>query len=889
MTRRPPRFRRLFRLPWRSAARIRDEVAQEIAFHLEMRTEELMAGGMDPRAARERAEREFGDLEDAARTLQGADERIERGRRRRTWLGDLTQDLAFAGRTLGRRPGFAAAAGLTLALGIGGTTAVFSVVRAVLIDDLPYDRPGQLVRLYQYDIERPDINNYVTAPHFKEYRESAASFQDLATLYTYQETGADLMVGDRPERIRLLEVSAGYFRVLRREPVAGRTFTREEETGEPLAILSERLWRRLGTQRVHLGGKIELDGEPYTVVGRMPQGFEDPLVGRVDVWVPENLQSGGAQYRGNHYLSVIGRLAPGVTPERAREEMAALDRALAEEWPDVADDGGFRLVTLHEDVVASARPALLLLLGAVAFVLLLACVNVANLLMVRSLDRAREMAVRSALGAGRGRITRQLLSESLVLAVAGGLAGVVVAVAGVDALRALGRDAVPRAAEVRLDAWMLGFTAALTLLTGLAFGLVPALRFAGTSPAGTLRESSLASSSGRRYARVRGVLVAGQVAFALMLLVGASVLAASVYRLSRLDLGIRTNAILTFDLNLPGGRYDAPERAELHRRTTDRLARLPGVSGAAAASRLPAIGSYHSWGTDALSGPKAGTEDDWVRGEQRVVEGDYFEGLRIPLLEGRLFDAGDDGDSRPVAVVSRRVANTLFPGMSAIGQRIRMGGVERDIIGVVGDVALDPEGRPAFHVYHAHAQFADNRNWALTYLVAAERDAEALIPAVRREIAAIDPRLVMHRAGTLEDALGRGRSTRRFAFVLVTVFAGLALTLALLGLYGVLSYAVSQRRREIGIRLALGARAGQVAGMILRDGLAVTAAGVVMGIVGALALGRVLSSLVFRTEPTDPVILAGAAAALALAALAAILAPAFRAMRVSPRATLTET
>lgn len=859
--------------------RVERELDEEIAFHLRMEAERLVGEGMAPGEARRAARLAFGGVERTKEEVRDA--RWVRG------IETLVSDLRYGVRTLRSRPGFAAAAILTLALGIGGTTAVFSVVRAVLLEPLPYERPGQLVRLYQFDLEEPEADLSVSAPHFKDYRDLASSFQNLVALYTYDKVGADLLLDGRPERIRMLPVGSGYFRLLRREPILGRGFTRAEETGERLAVVSEGLWRRAGLERKGLGAAFELDGEVYTVVGVMPAGFEDPLVGPVDAWVPQDLQTGGAEYPGNHFLSVLGRLAPGVTPAEARQEMAVLDAALLEKYPDVDNDGGFRLVPLQEDLVAGARPALLVVLGAVALVLLIACVNLANLLLVRSLGRRREVAVRSALGAEPRRITAQLLVESTVIAAAGAAAGLAVAFAGLEGLLRLGRDAIPRAAEVAIDGPVLALAAALSLGTAGAAGLLPAWRLARTPPLRSLGESSRSATDGRRYVRLRSALVASQVGLALTLLVGASALGTSVYRLSQLELGFRPADVLTFQLNLPVGRYDGPGRAAVHRRLPEALAALPGVSAVGATSVLPATGTYYNWGTRPLTGPRVGAEEAFVGAEQRIVAGRYFEALGIPIVEGRAFDERDGPEAAPVAVVSRSLSRRLFPGVSPLGQEIRMGGVERRIVGVAGDVALGPEGAPAYHVYHRHAQYADRR-WALEYLVAGQGDAEALLPAVRSAVAELDPQLVVHRPTTLEEVVRRGRSHRRFAFALTGAFALFALALAGIGLYGVLAYVVRQRTREIGVRVAMGAGPGRVVGMVLRDGLGVTLAGLAAGTVGALALSRLLSSLVFETEPTEPMVLAGAAAALLAAAAVAILLPAWRALRVSPRAALLE-
>ena len=858
------------------------DLDEELAFHIERETEKNVASGMSPEEARRRALLEF-------RGVERYKEEVRDARWTRV-LEDAASDLRLAARSLARRPGFTLAATLTLALGIGGTTAVYSVVRSVLFEPLPYPESDRLVRLYMYDADDPSEDQYVSGVHFREYRDLAGFLDPVAALYTYDETGADLTTGDMPRRVRTLQVTPGYFRALGATPIAGRTLAADEDLGQPVAVLSASLASQLGEDG-DPGGAVELDGRVHTVVGVLPAGWRDPLVGRVDVWVPEDMSSSFANVAGNHYLTIVARLAPGVTLEGARSEAAALDRRLAEKYPDVADQSRIRIRPLRDDLVSAARPTLLLLMVATALVLLIACVNVANLQMVRSLGRTRDMAVRSAMGAGHGRIARQLLAESLLIAAVGGAAGLLLALFGLDALLALGGDSVPRSAEVGLDAPVLLFAAGVTAAAGVAFGLIPALRLARTAPAETLRDATRGAAGSRRYTRIRGVLVAGQVALALVLLVGAATLAASVYRLSQVDLGFATEDVLTFEMNLPASRYDSVARARFHDDLTTRLSALPGVRSAAAISWPPAGGGAYSWGTHTHTGPMARNEEqqsDFAAGRQRIVSGDFFATLGIPLLEGRTFDERDvPGDSIPAAVISRRLAEFLFPGVSALGHEIHMGGVARRIVGVVEDVAETAEGQTAPTVYHLHRQFAE-RTWTMTYLVATEARPLAMLGEVRRAVAETDPRLVVHEPGTLEATLDAARGRRSFAFVLTAVFAALALALAVLGVYGVLAYLVGQRAREIGIRIALGAGRGEVARQIVARGLWVTGAGLVAGAAGALAGSRLLESLVFETEPADPLILAGAAGLLTLAAVGAAAIPALRAARVEPRIALAE-
>ena len=796
----------------------------------------------------------------------------------------LAGEVRTAARSLLRAPGFTVTVVAVLALGIGGTTAVYSVVRSVLLEPLPYDEPGSLVRVYQREVDEPSGDQYVSGAHFLEYRESLGAFEELAALYTYRETGADLTLDGAPRRVRTLLVSSGYFSVLRAEPVLGRGLRRDEERDARLVVLSHELWRALGADPRIVGRSVDLDGASHVVLGVAPAGLRDPVAGEIDAWLPVDLsEESGSLHPDNHFLTVVGRLAPGATVEAAGDELAGLDRALLERWSE-ADDVGW-MVPLHDDVVGDARPLLGLLLGAVGLVLLLACVNVAGLLMVRTTTRGRELAVRAALGAGRLRIARQLLVESLLLALAGGALGVALAPLVLRVLLGAGSDAIPRAAEVGLDASVLLFAAALAFGTGLAFGTLPALRAGrGTAP-GALGDGARGGSAGRSPVRMRSALVAVQVALALVLLSGATVLATSLYRLQGVDLGVRTDDVLTFELNLPAGRYDAAARDRLHADLARRLAAVPGIEAVGATSRLPALGNYHNWGTRPLTGPFAG-EERYRGGQQRVVSGDLFAALEIDLLEGRVFDARDDAEAPGRAVVSRTMAEALFGDAPAVGQRLRAGGQDREVIGVVEDVSVTAEGRPGQHVYHAHAQFADNRNWNMTYVVASAVPPESILPAVRREVAALDAELVVHRPATLAEVLGRGRSPRSFAFALTAAFAALALTLALLGLYGVVSYAVRQRTREIGIRMALGADAGGVRAMVLRQALAVVAVGLALGLVGSRVLGRFLTALLFETEPGDPALLGAAAASLLAGAVAAVWMPARRATRVAPRVAL---
>lgn len=805
-------------------------------------------------------------------------------------LEALLRDLRLAVRSLARRPGFTAVIIATLALGIGVTTTIFSAFRGVLLEPLPYSQPGELVRLYTHDVDDPATLRYVSGAHFLAFREETTSFEAVASVYTYSERGADLLVGERAERVRVLPVSAAYFDVLDAPPVLGRAFQRAEETDVPLAVLSHALWRtRLDARTDVIGASIRLDATPYTVIGVAPPGLEDPLAGPVDVWVPEDLRPGdGRTASWNSRLSVIARLRPGATVRQAHADLGRLDALLAERFPGESD---YRttIVPLHDDIVRGADRTLAILLGAVGLVLLVVCVNVANLFLIRATGRRRELGIRAALGSGRGRLIRHLLAESLLLATAGGAAGVLLALVGVDMLAAVAQGSIPRIGDLEVDGGVLGFAAAVSLGTGVLFGIAPALRFSRAAAEETLRGIGRATSADRRSTRVRDGLVVAQVALAVTLLVGAGLLIASFQRLSRVELGFRTEGVLTFQVNLPSARYDAAARARFHETLARRLEALPGVTAAGGISRLPATGTYHSWGSRPLTGPLAGEEGRRVQGEQRVVAGDYFRAAGIRLLEGRLFsDAAPPertGSGREV-IVSRAAAELLFPGVSAVGQRVDVAG-EQEVVGVVSNVALTPEGDVAPAIYHAHHQFAGNRNWALEQVVTTTaRDPSALLPSFRAVVAELDPQLVVHEPTTLAELVGRGVGQRRFALILLSVFAALTLGLAGLGLYGVLAYAVRQRTRELAIRAALGARRGELRRMVLGHGAAVVALGSAAGLIGALALGRILSSLVFQTSPTDPRVLAAALLTVALTTALAAWVPAGRATAVEPRRAL---
>jgi len=855
------------------------ELAEELEFHATMEAEQLERGGLSATEARRRSALALGGIERVKDDVRDA-----RGTR---FLHDGQRDFGFALRTLARNPGFATVAILTLAVGIGGTTAVFSAVDAVLLQPLPYQQPGQLVRLYYTDVRRKVDRGVVSPVHFLDYRQSMASFSSIAALFIYSDAGADIGTGDDVKRIRLLPVSADYFDVVRVQPSIGRPFGRDEETDAPVVVLSHTLWKeKFGGNPSAVGQPLMMNGRSYTVAGVMPDGFADPLAGSVDAWVPGDLGPGRSLDNvDNHYLSVIARLRPDVTIARAQAELDRLSATLAERYPG-ARYAGARLDPLKEDIVGDSSKPLEIMLGAVALVLVLICVNLANLLLVRGSDRAREFALRSALGAERRRLVRQTLIESLTLALAGDVAGIIVAYFAMKAIVAIGAGAIPRLSTLTLEPRLLVFSLVIASLSALGFGLLPALRAAMTQPGDILREQSRSATSGGVQMRLRQWLVVSQVALAFVLLVGAGLLIVSFQRIRQVPLGVKPEGVLTFELHLPDARYDSTGRARFYETVAERIAALPGVVAAGGVSKLPATGDFNIWGTWPVTGPLANTERGGIPTQNRVVSGRYFDVVGIPLLDGRLFDERDDATVPRRVIVSRTVAERLFPGVRAVGQRLATGGDDREIIGVVADVALDPQGRSGGYVYHPHRQFAGDRNWSIVQAVRTAGSLEQLQGEVRRVITSLDPQLVMYKPMALTDAIGRGEAQRVFTLRLLTTFAGVALGLAALGLFGVLSYGVRLRRREFGIRMALGANGGSIRRMVLREGMLVAAVGVALGLLGAVALSRVLASLVFGVSTLDPRVLAAAAAFMAVVAAFAAYLPAHRATSVEPSSVL---
>ncbi len=811
-------------------------------------------------------------------------------------MRDLWNDLRHAARTLGRSPGFTAAAALTLALGIGANAAVWSVVHAVLLRPLPYPHPERLVLLWE---NAPQVaRTSFSAPDFLDYRERLAR-QDrrgpFAGLAAFNSSGVQLDGENGPERIRGCTASEGFFPLLGARPALGRTFLAEDHRpgAPPVIVLTDGLWRRrFGADPRIVGRALPVNGRSATVVGVLPPGFRFSIPGflnPVEVWTPLALSPGGD--RGGRSLRVLGRLRPGVAPARAGEELAATAALLARQYPATNDGVGVRLVPLHEQIAGGSRRALVVLLAAVGLVLLTACANVANLLLARAAARRREIAVRSALGAGRWRLLSQLLAESLLLAALGGALGLLFAAWGLDLLVPLGGAELPRADEIGFDGSTLAFAGGAVLLTALLFGLAPALHVARQGPGEGLRDGERGGSGVGRQ-RARRALAVAEVALALVLSTGAGLLIRSFLGLLDTQPGFEPRGVLTAAVSLPKWKYrEGPARAAAVAELVARAAALPGVRAAGAIDDLPLDGdrdanSYTVFGqTEVKNLPEA---------EVRSITPGYFAAMGIPLRAGRAFTAADSGQVPAVAVVNQALARRSFPGVDPLGKRLSFDGKEwLTIVGLAGDVrdlALDAPAEPEIYLPHAQAPSA---GMTLVLAGGAAGSSEAgtatgLANAVRQAARTVDRDLVVVRAEPMTGVIGAALAERRFHVLLLGLFAAAAFALAAIGVYGVVSSGVAERTREIGIRVALGAGRGDVLRMVLGQGATLAAAGVAIGTASALALTRLLAGLLYGVGAADPATFAAAALLLASVTLLASLLPATRAANLDPVLALKE-
>jgi putative ABC transport system permease protein len=805
-------------------------------------------------------------------------------------MRNLLQDLRYAARMLRKSPAVTAAAVVSLALGIGANTAIFSVVNSILLKSLPYEDPDRLVLLWGDLPAEGKTRSQVSATDVDDWRHQNGVFEDVTT---YANWDATFTGGGEPERVTGIQVGDGFFRIMRGRPLLGRTFLPEEQEGKDnVLVLGYGLWqRRFGSDPRVVGQTVTLGTEAYTVVGVMPESFRT---------LPSNLVSPGQFYRpvaephdedarSSRHLRAIARLKPGVTIEQAQAEMDVIAGRLEREH--AADNTGYgvRLVTLPEDTVGGLRTTLRTLFGAVVFVLLIACANVGNLLLARSTARRREFAVRAALGAGRARIVRQLLVESVLLALLGGGVGLLFALWGTGLIASLGAQVTPLLAGVGLDYRVLAFTALVSVLAGVAFGLAPALQVSKPELNESLKEGGRSGGAGERGERLRSALIVSEVALALVLLACAGLLIKSVMRLRAVDPGFKPERLLTADISLPSARYrDGAAKAAFFDRLAGKLRSLPGVEAAGFTSVLPFGSNFDGRGLAVEDRPRPRGQE--VSVDLYIETPGYLRAMQIPLVEGRAIDERDTADAAPVALVNETMARQLWPGESAIGRRVKFPGSGknpqpwRTVVGVVRDVkqyGLDRGDQ--MQLYLPESQYPTS---AMTVVLRSSSDPSALAGALRGAVREADKDLAVYDVATMDKLLADSMALRRFSMLLLGVFAGVAAALAGVGIYGVISYSVTQRTREIGIRMALGAQGRDVLRLVLGRGLLLACAGIACGLACALAVTRVMSSLLFGVGVRDPATFAAVGALLALVALVACLVPARRAAKVDPMVAL---
>ncbi len=886
------------------------EIVEEQALHLEAAYEDALADGLSEEEAEARAVRSYdwrllecelsrAEQPLAARTLQPSMELIERKGGIR--MGSFIQDLRFGVRMLLKQPGFTLIAVVTLALGIGANTAIFSVVSAVLLRPLPYPEPEQLARLLNMDMTSGARDIGASMPDYREWRKRNQSFAHLAA---YRTSTYNISGDEEPERVVGARVDTDFFPLLGVNPAQGRGFSGEEGVfgNHRVVVLSDALWRRRFGDATRLDGQtIRLNGESFAVVGVAPRGFRFPS-NDVALWTPLALADNDPlNSRGDFWLSVIGRLKPGVNPAQAQNDLVNIHRQLEQKY---TSDFYGRVETLAEATVVDVRRTLLVLLSAVGCVLLIACVNVANLLLARASARASEIAVRATLGAGRGRLVRQMLTESLLIGLLGAIAGLALASLGVDALVKLETN-LPRFDTVRVDGRALGFTLGLALGASLLFGLIPALRSAGSDLSADIKGGG---RGGTRDHRLLGGMVVAEIAIALVLLAGAGLMINSLLRLQRVELGYETKNILTMQLALPAAKYPDSQREQavaFYRQLVERVKALPGVQNAGVTTALPLAGGglEKLFTREDRPAPKALNEISVT--EYRHVSADYFETLGIRLVNGRYLNERDAPNGLPVAVINEMAANRFWPGENPIGKVFKLGPPEEmlpagilppgyrfirwTVVGVLKDVKHQGLSQPSSpEIYTLPQQGLSNAGATrMMYLaVRASSDPTALTAAIRRQAQELDKEQPIADVATMEERHADSLLRARFNTLLLAIFAAVALILAVVGVYGVMSYSVAERTREIGIRVALGAQRRDVIGLIVKRGMALALGGALIGLCGAIALTRLMTGMLYEVSATDPLTLSAVAGVLAAAAALACYLPARRATKVDPLTAL---
>ncbi|MDR3698977.1 MAG: ABC transporter permease [Candidatus Sulfopaludibacter sp.] len=799
------------------------------------------------------------------------------------------QDLRYGLRTLLRNPGFCAVAILALALGIGPNTAIFTMVNAVLLKPLPVPEPDRVVMIWGTMLQSGFDQLPVSGADYLDWKKQATSFEQMAAAFAIPEYGLNVSGAGEPERVPAATASKEFLPALGITPLAGRNFLPEEDRpgGRAAVLISNAFWqRRFHSDASAVGRTLTVDGIPRTIVGVVPHELSDMIA--ADLWLPTAVDPNNPERR-NHNYGIVARLKPGVTAAQARAEMTVIAQRLERAYPATNAGWGITLFPMAEMFTGRIRPVLLILLGAVGLLLLIACANLANLLLARASAREKEIAVRAALGAGRGRIIRQLLTESLVLGVAGGLLGLLLAVWGVRAVRGVVPDMFPLLQHMGVDLPVLVFTLGLSILTGLLFGLVPAWKSSRTDLNTALKESGGRSESAGGSHRIRGVLLAFEVALAVLLSVSAGLLLRSFARVVAVNPGVRVSHVLTMAVSLPDVKYDTPvKRGNFYKDLTERLEALPGIRSAGAVLFLPLRVSMLSFRIGVnrfrIEGRPPVPESQQPMADYRMATPGYFNTMGIALRQGRLFDPRDDLDAKRVALINDAMVRKHFSGENPLGKRISTGGTLMEIVGVVSDAklyGLDAPMEPAIYVPHMQ-----HPGESMGLAVQTAGDPAAMATAVRREILKLDPEQPISSVRTMENVLSDSLMLRRVSMLLLSVFAALALTLAAVGIYGLTAYSVSRRTHEIGLRVALGASQAQVLQLVVVRGLVTSLIGAGIGLAAAFALTRALSGMLYGVTATDPLVFAGVPVVLVGVSVLASYVPARKATRIDPLVAL---
>ena len=800
----------------------------------------------------------------------------------------ILADIRFGVRMLIKRPVFTAVAVVTLALGIGANTAIFSVVNAVLLNPLPYAEPSKLAVIW---LQQPATNQFQQPASFPDFNDWQAQSKSFERIVATRIVSVNFTDGDEPERVNGARVSAGFLSMLRVTPVAGRDFLESEAQpgGAPVALLGYKLWQeRYGGDSSLIGRAVSIDSTSYTIIGVLPKSFYYPTPD-TQVYIPL-VQGKNETARGSRFLRVAGRLKPGVSPNEAQAEMDAIAGRIAEQYPDSNAGVGVKVIPLHEQVVGKIRPALMILFGAAGCVLLIACANVANLLLARATACRAELAIRAALGASRLRLIRQLLTESVLLSLAGGVLGMLIAMWGVPALTSISASSIPRVEEVSVSVQALLFTLVISVSTGILFGIAPALQSSSKRLIEDLKEGRRGATGGAMHQRLLNLLVAAEVAMAVVLLAGAGLMVRSFVAINGVAPGFNPKGILTIGIGLTQPTYaDVQQQARFYERLNEKVSAIPGVTSAAGVNRVPLLGFNSSTSFTFQGRPVQ--EGNEPTADCRIATPDYFKTMGIPLLKGRDFSVRDLKDAPEVVIINQAMAEQFLPGEDPIGKRLQIYPNPprwREIVGVAGDVkllGLDADINPAIYVPLPQNPYAGAmRNSFLA--VRTSGDPNSLAAAIRGEMKNVDNGVPVAQVRLLEEIVADSVAPQRLNMWLLVAFAGLAAVLAAVGIYGVMAYSVTQRTHEIGVRMALGAGSMDMLLMVMIDGAKVTAAGVIAGLTAAFALTRVMSSLLYKVGAADPVTFAGISALIVCVSLLASYLPARKASRVDPMVAL---